>query len=64
MKYHVAPFIEQKQRYHLIGLCAGLILLVVVFVERSEAGEEVIRIISVRKALKYEEKLYEGQFRD
>jgi uncharacterized DUF497 family protein len=37
--------------------------VVVVFVDRSEPGAEIIHIISARKAVGYEESIYEGQFR-
>ena len=54
--------VEGQQRYHLIGLSGGLILVVVVYVDHSVPGNEVIRLISVRRAVKYEERLYEKQF--
>jgi len=39
-----------------------LILLLVVFVERTDGGAEVIRIISARKANEYEQNIYKEQF--
>lgn len=65
---HVASenyFVEDQgeQRYGVIGLTAGLVLLLVVFVERVEADIEIVRIISARKADDYERKAYEDQFR-
>lgn len=42
----------------IIGVTRGLVLLLVVFVDRSDAENEVIRIISARKADKFEEKIY------
>ena len=58
-------FIEDKgeQRYQAIGMSGELVLLLVVFVDRSSPGEEVIHIISARKATAYEESVYEDQFR-
>jgi uncharacterized DUF497 family protein len=40
-----------------------LILLLVVFVDRSDPGAEVIRLISARRAVDYEEHIYQDQFR-
>ena len=58
-------FIEDQgeQRYGIIGLSLGLVLLLVVFVERTEAGVETIRIVSARKANEYEQTAYKVQFR-
>jgi uncharacterized DUF497 family protein len=39
------------------------VLLLVVFVDRSEPGVEIIHIISARKAVAYEQSTYEDQFR-
>jgi uncharacterized DUF497 family protein len=53
-------FIEDQgeQRYGIIGLTLGFVLLLVVFVDRTEAGVETIHIVSARKAEKYEAKIY------
>ena len=53
-------FIEDQgeQRNGIIGLTHGLVLLLVVFVDRSADDIETIRIISARKAEKYEVKIY------
>lgn len=40
----------------------NLVLLLVVFVDHTEPGVEVIRIISARKAVDYEKSIYEDQF--
>jgi uncharacterized DUF497 family protein len=58
-------FIEDQgeQRYQVIGMTGKLLLLVVVFVDRSDAGMEIIHIISARKAVEYEQGIYEDQFR-
>ena len=47
-----------EQRYGIIGLTLNLVLLLVVFVDRTEADVEIIHIISARKADKYEAKIY------
>jgi uncharacterized protein len=45
---------QGEQRYQIIGITRNLLLLLVVFVERSKEGEEVIHIISARKTTRYE----------
>lgn len=47
-----------EQRWHLIGFTYGVVLLLVVFVDRSLDDVEVIRIISARKANAYEQEIY------
>ena len=58
-------FIEEEgeQRYQAIGKSRGLVLLLVVFVDRSGPEEEIIHIISARKATAYEKSVYQDQFR-
>jgi uncharacterized DUF497 family protein len=53
-------FIEDRgeQRYGIIGLTLDLVLLLVVFVDRTEADIEIIHIVSARKAEEYEVKIY------
>jgi uncharacterized DUF497 family protein len=51
-----------EMRYHAIGYADARLLLVVVFADRSEHDEEIIHIISVRKAEDHEEKTYARQF--
>jgi len=57
--YHFAG--EGEQRYLAIGMTRKLILLVVVFVDRTEPDAEIIHIISARKAVAYEQSIYEDQ---
>ena len=52
---------EGERRYLAIGMARKLVLVVVVFVDRSEPSVEVIHIISARKAVAYEESIYEDQ---
>jgi uncharacterized DUF497 family protein len=54
---------QREQRYGIIGLTANVVLLLVVFVDRTEGDIEIVRIISARKADYYERKAYEDQFR-
>jgi uncharacterized DUF497 family protein len=66
--HHVAGdnyFIESggQQRYQIIGMTGNLVLLLVVFVDRSQPNTEVTHLISARKAVDYEESIYKDQFR-
>jgi len=56
-------FMEEtgEQRFQMIGMTRSLVLLLVVFVE--PAGSDVVRIITARKAVDYEESIYKDQFR-
>ena len=58
-------FIENngEQRYQVIGMTQKLVLLLVVFVDRRHVDVEVIHLISARKAVDYEESIYNDQFR-
>ena len=47
-----------EERWHAIGSIEKVILLVVVHTYREENSEEVIRIISARRATRKEKKLY------
>ena len=49
-----------EQRFQIIGMNRNLVLLLVVFVE---PGSDVIRLVSARKAVGYEESIYNDQFR-
>jgi hypothetical protein len=50
-------------RLHAIGRADKQVLLLVVFIDRSEDEQEIIHIISARKAAAYEEEIYAQQFR-
>ncbi len=57
---------KKNQRVHgisFIGMTCQLILLLVVFVDRSQPGGDVIHLISARKAVDYEKSIYNDQFR-
>jgi|SRR5277367_3907965 len=51
-----------EMRYHAIGYGALETLALVVFVDRAIDDQEVIHIISARKADKYEQAAYTDQF--
>ena len=52
---------ERERRYLAIGMTRDLALVVVVFVVRSVPSAEIIHIISARKAVAYEQSIYEDQ---
>ena len=56
-------YIEEagEQRFQIIGMTRNLVLQLVVFVE---PGANLIRIVSARKAVNYEESIYDDQFRE
>ena len=49
-------------RYQAIGYSGAQLLLLVIFVVRSDGDEEIIHVISARKAVAYEESAYADQF--
>jgi uncharacterized DUF497 family protein len=53
---------QGEQRYGIIGMTFDLVLLLAVYVDRSEPDAEIIHIISARKADNYERRAYEDQF--
>jgi uncharacterized protein len=48
-----------EERWQTLGLAAGILILLVVHTYREESGEEVLRIISARKATPHERMIYE-----
>jgi uncharacterized protein len=56
----IERFQEGEERWHALGGIPGTILMiVVVHVYREEAAGEVVRIISARRALAWERRLYD-----
>lgn len=51
-----------EMRYHAIGYVETQFLLLVVHADRSEENQEIIHIISARKAEDYEQRTYARQF--
>ncbi|MDZ7736186.1 MAG: BrnT family toxin [Gammaproteobacteria bacterium] len=51
--------VGNEERWQTMGLIDGLIVLLVAHTYYEEDGEEVIRIISARKATAHERKSYE-----
>lgn len=48
-----------EERWQTLGLAGGIVILLVAHTYREEDGEEVIRIISARKATARERTFYE-----
>jgi uncharacterized protein len=59
---HCITFVERvsegEERWHVIGSIENIIIIVVVHTHREEASDEVIRIISARRATRHERDLY------
>ncbi len=59
---HCISFVERvsdgEERWHAIGSVEDIIVIVVVHTYREEASDEVIRIISARRATRHERELY------
>jgi uncharacterized DUF497 family protein len=53
---------EGEQREGIIGMTRELVLLLVVYVDRSSPQVDRIHIISARKAEAYETRIYEAYF--
>jgi uncharacterized DUF497 family protein len=51
--------VDGEQRWQLIGMAADVALLVVVPTSRNDVDDELVRIISARKAEPYERRRYE-----
>ena len=51
--------VGNEERWHTLGRAMGIVLLLVVHTCRLHDGEEVIRIISARKATAHERREYE-----
>jgi uncharacterized DUF497 family protein len=54
---------EDEERWQTLGQVGGVVILIVVHTLRQEAGEEIVRIISARKATPRERSIYENQAR-
>lgn len=48
-----------EERWHTLGMAEGILLLLVTHTVYDDQGEEVIRIISARKATTHERRHYE-----
>jgi uncharacterized DUF497 family protein len=50
---------DGEERWHTLGIAVGVTVLLVAHAEYKESGEELIRIISARRATPHERKIYE-----
>jgi hypothetical protein len=53
--------VDDEERWHTIGDAGGILILTIAHTVRDEAGEEIIRIISARRATPSERKIYGTQ---
>jgi uncharacterized DUF497 family protein len=49
-----------EQRWQTIGIVGGLVLLLVAHTYRDDGGDEIVRIVSARKATRNERRDYEN----
>lgn len=59
---YIDAIIDGEERWHTIGMAAGISLLLVVHTVEQVDGEEKIRIISARKANSRERSLFDSSF--
>ena len=50
---------DGEERWQTIGVAGGIAVLLVAHADSEDGGEEVVRIISARKATPLERKIYE-----
>jgi uncharacterized DUF497 family protein len=50
---------DEEERWQTLGLAGDILILLVVHTYREKSGEEVLRIISARKATPRERTIYE-----
>lgn len=55
------PHSAEEDRFISIGLTQKGLMVVVAFTERTKEGRELIRLISARRADKFEEAVYYGR---
>jgi hypothetical protein len=51
--------VDSEERWQAVGLVAGSVTVIVAYTCREEDGEEVVRIVSARKASRSERRAYE-----
>jgi len=51
--------VEGEERWQTLGLAGGIVVLLVAHTYREEGGEEIVRIISARKATATERARYD-----
>lgn len=56
--------LEGEERWHTIGMIAGQMVVLIVHTDSERESEEIIRIISARKATHRERKAYEENYEE
>ena len=51
--------VENEERWQTLGMIGGVVVVLVAHAYREEYGEEVVRLISARKATPLERRAYE-----
>jgi uncharacterized DUF497 family protein len=51
--------VDGEERWNAIGMVGDALVLAVAHTARSEDGQEIVRIISARKASRWERRVYE-----
>ena len=57
---YMERFEKGEQRWHTIGLAGGIAIVLVAHTATEENGNEIIRIVSARKANRRERNLYQA----
>src|SRR5689334_23059163 len=55
---------ENEQRFAMIAMSGSMTLLLVIFADRSKGDNEILHIISARRAERYEEKIYAAHLKN
>ena len=55
-----ANVVEGEQRWETMGIIDGLVVIVVIHTFREDDDDEVVRIISARKATRHERRQFEN----
>jgi hypothetical protein len=62
---HAVVFLERtepEERWQIVGLAGSITVLFVVFTLREDNGDEIVRIISARKAAPQERQAYDQAY--
>jgi uncharacterized DUF497 family protein len=51
--------VDGEERWQALGIVDGVTLLVVIHTYRDDHGDEIVRIIGARRAMKHERRSYE-----
>lgn len=59
----VERVVEGEERWQTVGMIGGVIVVLVAHAYREQDGEEMVRIISARKATSHERRAYEEAYK-